>query len=455
MTSPPDAQPRPALRLLHAADRRVRPSGDLRLRGQHHQAGRHQRHFASRLPFPIATTSRHGSASRSCRFGGTRFVTRGGYGLFYDKENWNTHQGLNNQPLFRTSRQYQRPGSISQAFSGAAGRFRCRTSTRARLDFRDAYYHQWNVFVEGEPISDFTVGIGYVGSKGGSLPLTRDINQPTPGTGAVQTRRPIQQYGPISYRYLRHLIDLSLAPGAGRAAIPSRLVVPDELHAVRRRSIRCRFTAGRPRMPTTSTPRADRPIPTRATAFRRASITSCRWARAAPSSQMRSGLQGGARRRLAGQRHRLAGLWRAVHAVRLAGRRRHGTARQPVAGSNLQRRGRQPDTRTLVRRELLQGGGAGHVRQRRPQHARRPGPRDCRLVDLQAVRHSRPTIGCSSAPRSSTLFNHANFAQPNATIDAPLTVGRISTTVDRLTADPARVEVSVLDPEFTCVDQNS
>ena len=45
---------------------------------------------------------------------------------------------------------------------------------------------------------NLTVGVGYVGSKGGSLPLMRDANQPTSGTGAVQTRRPIQQYGSIN-----------------------------------------------------------------------------------------------------------------------------------------------------------------------------------------------------------------------------------------------------------------
>jgi hypothetical protein len=129
--------------------------------------------------------------------GGTRLVTRGGYGIFYDKENWNTHAGLNSQPLFRTSRQYQRPGSISQAFSGA-GTVPVPNASAWQMDFQDAYYHQWNLFVEGEPIMDLTVGVGYVGSKGGSLPLMRDANQPTSGTGAVQARRPIQQYGSIN-----------------------------------------------------------------------------------------------------------------------------------------------------------------------------------------------------------------------------------------------------------------
>ena len=130
--------------------------------------------------------------------GGTRFVTRGGYGLFYDKENWNTHQGLSNQPIFRTARQYNQPGTISQAFV-ASGTVPVANANAIDADFKDAYYHQWNLFTEGELFRDFTAGVGYVGSRGVNLPATRDYNQPLPGSGSVQSRRPIQQYGSIAY----------------------------------------------------------------------------------------------------------------------------------------------------------------------------------------------------------------------------------------------------------------
>jgi hypothetical protein len=133
-------------------------------------------------------------------FGTPRLVTRGGYGIFYDKENWNSHAGLNNQPMFRTSLQYDRPGSISNAFTSPS------TTPLPNVnamqdDFRDASYQQWNVFVESEAFQNTMIGVGYVGSKGTNLPAQKDYNQPSPGTGAAQARRPIPQYAAINYLY--------------------------------------------------------------------------------------------------------------------------------------------------------------------------------------------------------------------------------------------------------------
>jgi outer membrane receptor protein involved in Fe transport len=131
-------------------------------------------------------------------FGTSRLVTRGGYGIFYDKENWNSHAGLNNQPMFRSSLQYNRPGSISQAFVGTAN-VPLPNVNAMQPDFRDAYYQQWNVFVEGELLQNTAIGVGYVGSKGANLPTQIDFNQPLPGVGNPQARRPIPQYAAINY----------------------------------------------------------------------------------------------------------------------------------------------------------------------------------------------------------------------------------------------------------------
>jgi hypothetical protein len=133
-------------------------------------------------------------------FGTPRLVTRGGYGIFYDKENWNSHAGLNNQPMFRTSLQYDRPGSISNAFTSPSTT-PLPSVNAMQDDFRDASYQQWNVFVESEAFRDTVIGVGYVGSKGTNLPANKDYNQPTPGTGNAQARRPIPQYAAITYLY--------------------------------------------------------------------------------------------------------------------------------------------------------------------------------------------------------------------------------------------------------------
>jgi outer membrane receptor protein involved in Fe transport len=133
-------------------------------------------------------------------FGSTRFVTRSGYGIFYDKENWNSHTGLNSQPLFRSSKQFDRPGSISQVVTGATT-VPLPSVNAMQADFRDASYQQWNAFVEGEPVDATIVAVGYVGSKGANLPNSIDKNQPTPGTGNAQARRPVPQYAAITYLY--------------------------------------------------------------------------------------------------------------------------------------------------------------------------------------------------------------------------------------------------------------
>jgi N-sulphoglucosamine sulphohydrolase, C-terminal len=43
--------------------------------------------------------------------------------------------------------------------------------------------------------------VGYVGSKGTNLPAQKDVNQPIPGVGTAQARRPISQYAAINYLY--------------------------------------------------------------------------------------------------------------------------------------------------------------------------------------------------------------------------------------------------------------
>ncbi|MBI1356151.1 MAG: TonB-dependent receptor plug domain-containing protein [Acidobacteria bacterium] len=134
-------------------------------------------------------------------FGDAHTVVRGGYGVFYDKENFNTHINLFQQPLFATSLTFNNPGSISRAVLTTP-----QTSTGSanaqEPDFKDAYYQHWNLMVEKDIAKDTMISVGYVGSKGARLPGRIDLNAAYPGTtGSVQSRRPLSQYTGLNYTY--------------------------------------------------------------------------------------------------------------------------------------------------------------------------------------------------------------------------------------------------------------
>ncbi|HSL22811.1 MAG TPA: hypothetical protein VK886_14870, partial [Vicinamibacterales bacterium] len=57
----------------------------------------------------------------------------------------------------------------------------------------------WNVAAERRIASVGTVAVAYAGSRGAHLIRARDLNQPRPAPGDVQTRRPYPQYGSIFF----------------------------------------------------------------------------------------------------------------------------------------------------------------------------------------------------------------------------------------------------------------
>jgi hypothetical protein len=61
------------------------------------------------------------------------------------------------------------------------------------------YQHQWNFTLEGEIAPNTAVRASYVGNKGTHLERLININDPGPGPGAVQPRRPYQPFGNILY----------------------------------------------------------------------------------------------------------------------------------------------------------------------------------------------------------------------------------------------------------------
>jgi outer membrane receptor protein involved in Fe transport len=132
-------------------------------------------------------------------------VVRGGYGIFYSPQEIRTaFQLAYNLPFFygisQTSDYGVTPAILlDEGFpplDPAAAAFPQVTSVDRR--FRSPYFHQWNVGFQRELPFRMMVEVAYVGSRGRRLQVMRDRNQPTPGPGDVQERRPYPQYGTFS-----------------------------------------------------------------------------------------------------------------------------------------------------------------------------------------------------------------------------------------------------------------
>lgn len=57
------------------------------------------------------------------------------------------------------------------------------------------YSQQWNFTIQRQLPGQFSVDLGYVGTRGVRLQTSRGINVPLPGPGAVQARRPYPEFG--------------------------------------------------------------------------------------------------------------------------------------------------------------------------------------------------------------------------------------------------------------------
>jgi hypothetical protein len=66
-------------------------------------------------------------------------------------------------------------------------------------DMRTSYVNQWSANVQRALTSDLSVDIGYVGSRSFNLKKVTGYNNPLPGPGSIDARRPYQQFGWIQY----------------------------------------------------------------------------------------------------------------------------------------------------------------------------------------------------------------------------------------------------------------
>ncbi len=139
-----------------------------------------------------------------------RTVIRTGYGIFHTLEDAGHHNPTFNPP-FSASFTYPsnqldpstalRPvqgfppvgfpdGNFDNRFLNINGR---------PYDFAAAYSQQWN-FTIGRELRDYAIEVAYVGNKANKLMANRNINQPLPSAGSVNSRRFFPGWGSITFQ---------------------------------------------------------------------------------------------------------------------------------------------------------------------------------------------------------------------------------------------------------------
>ena len=132
---------------------------------------------------------------------GANLVVRGGYGVFHDIAILEANSGLYFNPPYFDLRIFfpseQNLLTITEPFPTGAGITPLPSVNAIQPDFRTGYMQQWNGGVEKALGAGVVLRASYVGSKGTKLLRRRDLNQPAPGEGDVDARRPIPGFANI------------------------------------------------------------------------------------------------------------------------------------------------------------------------------------------------------------------------------------------------------------------
>src|SRR5882757_7447492 len=138
---------------------------------------------------------------------GKTTIFRGGYGIFYEPEGSGGRVNLNILPfrLNETVNQIQNVAptrTLANYFLGTQlGSATTNPTLVPTLTHLLVGYNQHYSFGVQQQLSPKTVAeISYVGNHGVHLQSTDDFNDPSPGPGAIQTRRPYQPWGTITYQ---------------------------------------------------------------------------------------------------------------------------------------------------------------------------------------------------------------------------------------------------------------
>ncbi|MCI0624861.1 MAG: TonB-dependent receptor [Acidobacteria bacterium] len=133
--------------------------------------------------------------------GSGKLLLRSGYGIYYDSGTLIENETLYfNPPYFQLNLFFTRPPNLltlSDPFPLGRGFSPLPSPVTLDRHYRTGYAQQWSFGVQQELRRDWLLEVNYIGSKGTHLVMKRNLNQPAPGPGDINARRPIPGFSDI------------------------------------------------------------------------------------------------------------------------------------------------------------------------------------------------------------------------------------------------------------------
>lgn len=137
---------------------------------------------------------------------GNSTVVRGGYGIFYEMENTDGRVNRNMLPFLLSETVFATANTVPTRTLANFFLGQPLGSATSNPTLNPTYTHlargsdqHWNIGIQQQLTPDTVLEIDYVGNHGTHLNSTNPFNNPSPGAGAIQGRRPYPIWGAISY----------------------------------------------------------------------------------------------------------------------------------------------------------------------------------------------------------------------------------------------------------------